>query len=68
MHTSINNSKNGRSISLVTDEEREERKKSRIPTNTKVNTTWAVRCRAEWARERKVRAKSVGVTEKYSHV
>ena len=42
-YTYISRLKNGRSNSLVTDEELEERKESRVPTNTKMNTTWAVR-------------------------
>ena len=34
----------GRNIVVVCDNEIEERRESRIPANTKVNTPWAVRC------------------------
>ena len=41
-----------RAISLVTDEELEQRKDGRIPTNTKHNTNWAIRVWKDWAFER----------------
>lgn len=41
-----------RNICIVDDEELEKRKESRIPPNTRVNTSWAVRTWAEWAEER----------------
>ena len=41
-----------RSICIVDDEELEKRKESRIPPNTRVNTSRAVRTWAEWAEER----------------
>ena len=44
----------GRNIVVVCDNEVEKRRESRIPTNTKVNTSWAVRCWEEWAVERNV--------------
>ena len=44
----------GRNIVVVYDNEVEKRRESRIPTNTKVNTSWAVRCWEEWAVERNV--------------
>ena len=34
----------GRNIAVVCDNEVEKRRESRIPANTKVNTSWAVRC------------------------
>lgn len=34
----------GRNIVVVCDNEVEKRRESRIPANTKVNTSWAVRC------------------------
>ena len=34
----------GRNIIVVCDNEVEQRRESRIPANTKVNTSWAVRC------------------------
>ena len=44
----------GRNIVVVCDNEVEKRRESRIPANTKVNTSWAVRCWEEWAVERNV--------------
>ena len=44
----------GCNIVVVYDNEVEKRRQSRIPTNTKVNTSWAVRCWEEWAVERNV--------------
>ena len=41
-----------RQICIVDDEELKKRKESRIPPNTRVNTSWAVRTWAEWAEER----------------
>ena len=40
-----------RNISLISDEEMEKRKESRIPLNTKRNTAWAVCAWKEWAEE-----------------
>ena len=44
----------GCNMVVVYDNEVEKRRESRIPTNTKVNTSWAVRCWEEWAVERNV--------------
>ena len=41
-----------RKIVIVDDEELEKRKESRIPANTRINTSWAVRAWSEWALER----------------
>ena len=48
----------GRNIVVVCDNEVEKRRKSRISANTKVNTSWAVRCWEEWAVERNVKVKT----------
>ena len=47
----------GRNIVDVCDNEVEQRREFRIPANTKVNTTWAVRCWEEWAVKRNVKVK-----------
>ena len=39
-------------ISIFDGEELEKRKESRIPPNTRINTSWAVRTWTEWAVER----------------
>jgi hypothetical protein len=49
-------STNARNISLISDEELEKMKESRIPLNTKHNTAWAVRVWKEWADERNSKA------------
>ena len=49
----------GRNIVVVCDNEVEQRRESRIPANTKVNTYWAVRCWEEWAVKRNVRGRSL---------
>ena len=41
-----------RKILIVEDDELEKRKESRIPSNIKINTSWAVRIWPEWAVER----------------
>ena len=41
-----------RKILIVDDEELEKRKESRIPPNTRISTSWAVRTWSEWAVER----------------
>ena len=41
-----------RMIAIVDDEELEKRKASRIPQNTRINTSWAVRVYSEWSKER----------------
>ena len=38
-----------RKIVIVDDEELEKRKECRIPPNTRINTSWAVRAWSEWA-------------------
>ena len=58
----------GRNIVVVCDNEVEKRRKSRIPANTKVNTSWAVRCWEEWAVERNVKVKKNSSKEKYYEV
>ena len=55
-NTSHAESTNKRNISLISDEELEKRKESRIPLNTKHNTGWAVRAWKEWADERNDKA------------
>ena len=45
------NRQNMRNISLISDEELEQRKENRILLNTKRNTAWAVRAWKEWADE-----------------
>ncbi|CAB3981094.1 Hypothetical predicted protein [Paramuricea clavata] len=51
-NTSHAESTNARNISLISDEELQKMKKTRIPLNTKRNTAWAVRVWKEWAEER----------------
>ena len=58
----------GRNIVVVCDNEVEKRRESRIPANTKVNTSWAVRCWEEWAVERNVKVKKNSSKEKYYEV
>jgi hypothetical protein len=45
-------------ISLVSDEDLEKRKESRIPLNTRQNTAWAIRAWKDWAEEKNDKAKS----------
>ena len=52
-----------RKILLVTDEQPENIKESRIPKNTKSNTNWAVGVWHDWARERNARIKELGVND-----
>ena len=52
-----------RKISLVTDEQVENIKESRIPKNTKSSTNWAVGVWHDWARERNARIKELGVND-----
>ena len=47
----------GRNVVVVCDNELEQRRESRIPASTKVNTSCAVRCWEEWAVERNVKVK-----------
>ena len=50
---------------VITKSRREEkRRESRIPANTKVNASWAVRCWEEWAVERNVKVKKNNSKEK----
>ena len=61
----------GRNIVVVCDNEVEKRRESRIPANTKVNTSWAVRCWEEWAErnvKRNVKVKKNSSKEKYYEV
>ena len=58
----------GRNIVVVCDNEVEKRRESRIPANTKVNTSWAVRCWEEWAVECNVKVKKNSSKEKYYEV
>ena len=58
----------GRNIVVVCDNKVEKRRESRIPANTKVNTSWAVRCWEEWAVERNVKVKKNSSKEKYYEV
>ena len=55
----------GRNIVVVCDTEVEKRRESRIPANTKVNISWAVRCWEEWAIESNVKVKKNSSKEKY---
>ena len=41
-----------RKVLILDDEELEKRKESRIPPNTRINTSWAVRTWTEWAVKR----------------
>ncbi|CAB4001394.1 Hypothetical predicted protein [Paramuricea clavata] len=50
-NTSHAESTNARNISLISDEELQKMKETRIPLNTKHNTAWAVRVWKEWADE-----------------
>ena len=43
----------------------EQRRESRIPANTKVNTSWAVRCWEEWVVERNVKVKNSSKEKRY---
>ena len=58
----------GRNIVVVCDNEVEKRRESRIPANTKVNTSWAVRCWEECVVERNVKVKKNSSKEKYYEV
>ena len=58
----------GRNIVVVCDTEVEKRRESRIPANTKVNTSWAIRCWEEWAIERNLKVKKNSSKEKYYEV
>ena len=58
----------GRNMVVVCDNEVEKRRESRMPANTKVNTSWAVRCWEEWAVERNVKVKKNSSKEKYYEV
>ena len=53
-----------RNTLLLTDEDLEKRKESRIPKNTKRNTTWAVGVWKGWTEERNVKAKALGPNKK----
>ena len=53
-----------RNIVVACDKEVEKRRESRIPANTKVNTSWAVHCWEEWAVERNVKVKKNSSKEK----
>ena len=53
-----------RDISLVSDEDLEKRKESRIPLNTRQNTAWAIRAWKDWAEERNDKAKSSKCNDK----
>ena len=55
---------NNRNICLVTDEELEKRKYSRIPENTKMSTGWAVRVWKDWTAEQNSKVKTSVSTEK----
>ena len=57
-------SENRRKISLVTDKEVELIKESRIPNNTKHNTSWSVGVWQDWAKGRNARVIDLGVVEK----
>ena len=50
------NRQNKRNISLINDEELEQRKENRILLNTKRNTAWAVLAWKEWVDERNDKA------------
>ena len=58
----------GCNIVVVCDNEVEKRREPRISANTKVNTSWAVRCWEEWAVERNVKVKKNSSREKYFEV
>ena len=55
-NTSHAASTNKRNISMISDEEFEQRKESRIPLNSKHNIAWAVGAWKEWADERNHKA------------
>ena len=57
-------SENRRKISLVTDKEVELIKESRIPNNTKHNTSWSVGVWQDWAKGRNARVLELGVVDK----
>ena len=57
-------SENRRKISLVTDKEVELIKESRIPNNTKHNTSWSVGVWQVWAKGRNARVIDLGVVDK----
>ena len=50
-------------IAIVDDEELAKRKASRIPQNTRTNTSWAVRVWFEWAEERNDLIQTIGDSE-----
>ena len=58
----------GRNIVVVCDNKVEKRRESRIPANTKVNTSWAVHCWEKWAVERNVKVIKNSSKEKYYEV
>ena len=49
-----------RNLSIVDDEELEKRKESRIPRNTRINTSLAVRVWREWVEERNEMVEIIG--------
>ena len=53
---------------VVCDNEVEQRRESRIPASTKVNTIRAVRCWEEWAVEHNLKVKKNRSKEKYYEV
>ena len=58
----------GRNTVVVCDNEVKKRREPRIPANTKVNTSWAVRCWEEWPVEPNVKVKKNSSKEKYYEV
>ena len=55
-------------IVVVCVNEVEKRRESRIPANTKVNTSWAEPCWEEWAAKCNVKVKKNSSKEKYYKV
>ena len=58
----------GRNIVVVCNKEVQKGRESRIAANTKVKTSWAVRCWEEWAIELNVKVKKNSSKEKYYKV
>ena len=58
----------GHNIVVLCDNKVDKRRESRMPANTTVNTSWAVRCWEEWVVKCNVKVKKNSSKEKYYEV